>query len=101
MSRSEPTGVSSRSMASHHAPPAAVGKRGDPNWGRSGPMPLGPALATEFEIQVKQLRLTPETYVHSAELRTWCGQNRNRIYIPEWLLQAWDILVEPNLSDDA
>jgi hypothetical protein len=31
-------------------------KRGNPNWGR--PIPPAPALATEFELQVRQLQLT-------------------------------------------
>jgi hypothetical protein len=33
-------------------------------------------------------------YTSSPELRIWCEQNRNRIYIPEWLLQEWDITVD-------
>jgi predicted secreted protein len=32
--------------------------------------------------------------VHSARLRAWCEENRNRCYIPEWLLDAWDIHVD-------
>ena len=57
-------------------------------------MPPAPALATEFELRVRHLQLTPEMYASSAELRTWCQQNRNRIYIPEWLLNEWDITVD-------
>ena len=52
-------------------------------------------------MRVSQLRLTAEKYVFSAELRGWCENNRNRFYIPEWLLKAWDITVDPNLSDAA
>jgi hypothetical protein len=74
-------------------------KRGNPNWGR--PMPPAPALATEFEMQVRQLQLTPETYVFSEQLRGWCERNRNRFYIPEWLLNAWDIRVDPYFSGAA
>jgi len=51
-------------------------KRGNPNWGRSGRFP--PAMATAFETQVKQLRLRPDQYVASAQLRKWCEKNRNR-----------------------
>jgi hypothetical protein len=50
-------------------------------------------------MQVRQLRLTEEMYVLSDELRGWCEQNRNRVYIPEWLLETWDITVDPNVSD--
>jgi hypothetical protein len=38
-------------------------KRGNPNWGR--PMLPASVLCTEFELQVRQLQLTPETYVLS------------------------------------
>lgn len=78
-------------MTNPAAHPANVRKRGNPNW--LYPIPLGPALPTEFEIQVKQLRLTAETYAYSAELHSWCDRNRNRVYIPEWLLKVWHITV--------
>jgi hypothetical protein len=84
-------------MSRHLAPVSKVRKRGNPNWGR--PIPPRPALATEFEIQVTQLQLTPETYLNSSGLRSWCERNRNRVYIPEWLLDAWGIPVDPNISD--
>ena len=74
-------------------------KRGNPNWGRSGPFP--PATTTEFEMQVRQLQLTPEIYVFSPQLRGWCERNRNRFYIPEWLLDAWHIRVDQNFSGAA
>jgi hypothetical protein len=64
---------------------------------------MGPApdLPTEFEMKVRQLRLTPASYVRSSDLRRWCEQNRNRCYIPEWLLDAWDIRVNADLSGAA
>jgi hypothetical protein len=64
-------------------------------------MAPAPALATEFELRVRQLHLTAEMYTTSAELRTWCRQNRNRVYIPEWLLKAWCLTVDPTFSDAA
>jgi hypothetical protein len=73
-------------------PVAHTRKRGNPNWGR--PIPPAPVLATEFELRVMQLQLTPETYASSRELRIWCEQNRNRVYIPEWLLGEWGITVD-------
>ena len=68
-------------------------KRGNPNWGR--PIPPVPAIGTEFELQVKRLHLKPQMYTSSRELRIWCRQNRNRVYIPEWLLEEWRITVDP------
>ncbi len=80
-------------------PVAHARKRGNPNWGR--PIPPAPALATEFELQARRLRLTPQTYAASRELRAWCERNKNRIYIPEWLLKEWHITVDPQFSDAA
>jgi hypothetical protein len=79
--------------------PAMTRRRGNPNWGR--PIPPAPVLATEFELKVRQLQLTAEMYTSSAELRSWCEQNRNRCYVPEWLLQEWYITVDPHFSDAA
>jgi len=86
-------------MAIPVALPAAKRKRGNPNWGR----PIAPLLAlpTEFELQVGQLRLTAGMYIFSIELRAWCEQNRNRLYIPEWLLEEWGITVDLNFGTAA
>ena len=86
-------------MVIPEALPIRIRKRGNPNWGR--PMPPAPALATEFELRVRRLQLTPEMYTSSVELRLWCQQNRNRIYIPEWLLKEWDITVDLGFSSVA
>jgi hypothetical protein len=95
----KPDGVSSGAMARPAAIPDVHHKRGNPNWGRF--IPPAPVLATEFELQVRHLRLTADTYVFSPELRRWCQQNKNRFYIPEWLLGEWGITVDPNVSDAA
>ena len=52
-------------------------------------------------MQVRELGLTPEVYAASRELKHWCERNRNRVYIPEWLLKKWDISVDLNFSDVA
>jgi hypothetical protein len=64
----------------------------NPNWGR--PIPPAPALPTEFEQRVSHLGLTAEMYASSALLRAWCEQNRNRRYVPEWLLKELCIPVD-------
>jgi len=51
-------------------------------------------VVTEFERQVKRLGLEKAQYVDSAALKRWCDQNRNRIYVPEWLLDEWGMQVE-------
>ena len=67
-------------------------RRGNPNWGL--PIAPYPNVATQFEIRANHLHLVPTTYVDSAELRRWCEHNKNRCYIPEWLLEAWGLSVE-------
>ena len=83
-------------MATPVVIPATKRKRGNPNWG--SPIPPAPALATEFELRVRQLQLTAGMYTSSRELRAWCERNRNRLYIPEWLLEEWGITVDLNFS---
>jgi hypothetical protein len=83
-------------MATTLALPTTIRKRGNPNWGR----PIAPLLAlpTEFEMRVRQLQLKAGMYTSSAELRAWCEQNRNRLYVPEWLLEEWGITVDLNFG---
>ena len=92
-----------RSMIGPMAIPVAIfatkRKRGNPNWGR--PIPLLLALSTEFEMRVRQLQLTAGMYASSRELRAWGERNRNRCYVPEWLLKEWSITVDPTFSDAA
>ena len=57
-----------------------------------------PDLPTEFDMRVKRLGLTKADYVRSAELKHWCQCNRNRVYIPEWLLTEWGIETEALFS---
>jgi len=45
--------------------------------------------------------LTKHDYVASLELKRWCERNRNRFYVPEWLLKEWEMGVEPTFSDVA
>lgn len=79
--------------------PAPRRRRGNPNWGKL-PQPI-PALLTEFEMQVQLLRLSKAEYVGSGELKRWCERNRNRVYVPEWLLEEWGMQVETTFSDVA
>jgi hypothetical protein len=58
-------------------------------------------LWTEFELQARHLHLAPDQYVASARLRRWCEENKNRYYIPEWLLKAWNMSVNSDLTGAA
>jgi len=62
------------------------------------PSAIRRAGATEFEREVRRLGLTRETCIASTELRHWCERNKNRCYIPEWLLNKWGI--EVNVTFD-
>jgi len=44
------------------------------------------------------LGVTEPEYVASVELKRWCERNRNRLYVPEWLLKEWEIEVEAIFS---
>ncbi len=72
-------------------------RRGNPNWG-TGRSPEIPWLATAFEEQVQKLGLNAQTWETSEELEQWCKRNKDRHYIPEWLLEHWQISVDPNVS---
>jgi len=74
----------------------AMTKRGNANWGKSL-LPVY-AIRTEFETEVARLHLRKSQYVVSAELKIWCSRNRNRVYIPEWLLAEWEMNVELNFG---
>lgn len=73
--------------------------RGNPNWGKI-PRAI-PALLTEFEKQVEHLGLPRSEYTASADLKRWCERNRNRVYVPEWLLKEWGMTVEETFSGAA
>ena len=79
-------------MAKPTVLPGPKRKRGNPNWGQWDWHV--PALQTEFEMQVKRIGLTKSEYVASAALKRWCESNRNRVYVPEWLLEAWNMPVD-------
>jgi hypothetical protein len=75
--------------------PGTKRRRGNPNWGKPGRLPV---LITEFERQVEQLGLAKAQYTNSVQLKLWCARNRNRVYIPEWLLAEWGMTVEAIFS---
>jgi len=75
---------------------ALMPTKGNKNWGK--PLLPIPALVTEFETQVARLGLMTPEYVCSMELRRWCDRNRNRVYVPEWLLSEWGMKVEINFG---
>jgi len=55
-------------------------------------------LPTAFERQVHKLGLDERTCVTSRALRLWCEENKDRYYIPEWLLARWGMTVNPGFA---
>jgi len=76
-----------------------VHRRGNPNWGKPTPLISRSVMVTEFEKQVRQLRLTESNCAGSDELRVWCKRNKNRCYVPEWLLEHWKMSVDFRTTD--
>jgi hypothetical protein len=56
--------------------------------------------ATAFERQARKLGLNERTCVASKVLRLWCEENKDRYYIPEWLLARWGMTVTPSLAPE-
>lgn len=75
----------------------SVPRKSNTNWAAGRPSPKQPQKPTEFDQLVHELKLGGEALVHSEELRRWCNENRHRCYVPEWLLKAWGMSVDPNI----
>jgi hypothetical protein len=67
-------------------------RRGNPGWTQGiqgeNSLPPGPS---EFEKVVKRLKLGPEQYASSAQLREWVEKNWRQKFVPEKLLRAWHL----------
>jgi len=73
-------------------------RRGNPNWGKPLPQSFSSPAVTEFEKQIRHLKLNERNFAGSDQLRLWCEQNKNRFYVPESLLKHWGISVNPYLD---
>jgi hypothetical protein len=71
-------------------------RRGNSDWSSGRTHKIVPLAPTEFEMHAKSLGPTQQNYAASAQLRSWCERNRNRCYVPEWLLKEWGLDVDPN-----
>ncbi len=58
-------------------------------------------LTGEGRFRPLQLFLPSSKRKSDTWLRNWCERNKNRCYIPEWLLEEWGIAVEPYVSGAA
>ena len=65
-------------------------KRGNPNWGKPTVQSTADVQPSSFEEIVRRLRLSPDQYLGSAQLREWVRKNKDQKYVPSELLKAWD-----------
>jgi hypothetical protein len=72
----------------------AMSSRARSDWSSGIPAEVPPAAQTEFEILAGDLNLTEQSYSGSQQLKKWCEDNRNRRFVPEWLLKEWGIRVD-------
>jgi hypothetical protein len=100
-SRSPQDAVSLLVMPTPAALHVARCRRGNPKNGSGLPLVPQAARPTEFEMQARELGLTPEMYATSRELKAWCKRNKNHHYIPEWLLKTWNINVNSDIGTAA
>jgi hypothetical protein len=66
-------------------------KRGNPNWGKPvahSPVDVQPS---SFEEIVRKLRLSPDEYLSSLQLKEWVCKNKDQKYVPSDLLKAWNL----------
>ncbi len=56
---------------------------------RPGAINTPPLSASSFERVVDSLKLSPEQYQSSTELREWVLQNKDHKYVPPDLLKAF------------
>jgi hypothetical protein len=66
-------------------------ERGISNSARATNVP--PSSESSFERVVDSLKLSPEQYQSSAELREWVLQNKDHKYVPPDLLKAYGFQV--------
>jgi hypothetical protein len=73
-------------------------RRGNPQWS-SGVIAPVQRRATEFERVVERLKLEPDEYIGSQELRDWAEKNKDARFVPERLLKAWNLSLRGTIDD--
>jgi hypothetical protein len=68
-------------------------QRGTPNSNSPGALNTPPLSASSFERVVDSLKLSPDQYQSSSELREWVLRNKDHKYVPPDLLKAFGFQV--------
>lgn len=69
-------------------------KRGSPNWGKPELNTVPYTGTSSFEEVVKKLRLSPQEYGDSVQLKDWARKNKDQKYVPSNLLVLWGLEVK-------
>ena len=54
---------------------------------------------SDFERVAARLKLSPEQYESSDQLRQWVEKNWQQKFVPEWLLKLWGLNFLPSSED--
>lgn len=73
-------------------------RRGNHDWVSGLHVPILPTVS-EFERVVERLRLEPNEYAASDELREWAEANKDARFVPERLLKAWGLWLRGSIDD--
>lgn len=66
-------------------------KRGNPRWSQGLGVAPVPPIPSDFERVAARLKLSPEQYTSSPQLREWVEKNWRQKFVPEKLLKAWHL----------
>jgi hypothetical protein len=72
-------------------------RKGPPQFANPRLIRAPQACASCFDQQVAALRLSPEQYAGSRELRNWVSRNRRHRYIPSEVLATFGFEVVPEI----
>jgi hypothetical protein len=72
-------------------------RHGNPPWSEGIIVPV--PTVSEFERTVARLKLKPDEYVDSCELREWAQANKDTRFVPERLLKAWGLSLRGSIDD--
>ena len=68
-------------------------QRGTPNSSRPGATNVPAFSESSFDRVVDSLKLSPDQYQSSTELREWVLRNKDHKYVPPYLLKAFGFQV--------
>lgn len=64
-------------------------RKGNDRWSQGLGAEVEPAVPPEFERVATRLKLAPDQYQTSPQLREWVEKNWRQKFVPERLLQVW------------